>query len=47
MVLLNVYYFVCLDLKRNFKEVLFFINVENENGNVYYDFVKSGMGYKL
>lgn len=41
------FFFVRSDFKENFNEVLPLTNVENENGNVQYDSVKSGMGHKL
>lgn len=47
IILLKMFYFVCSDFKKNSKEVLPFTNVENENGNVHYDSVKSSMGHKL
>lgn len=45
MILLIFFYFVRSDLKKNSKEVSPLITVENENGNVQYDCVKSGMSH--
>lgn len=42
---IDFFYFVRSDLKKNSKEVSPLINVENENGNVQYDCVKSGMSH--